>query len=91
MERTTLFVSINRYERSLPVINNQVYPDGQGIVHFNIGDAGASLYTSWKPTPAWSAFHSAVFGHGELMISNATHAYWTWHRNQDAESKVMDS
>ena len=61
------------------------------MVHFNIGDAGAGLYTSWKPTPAWSAFHSAVFGHGELRIANATSATWTWHRNQDGEKVVADS
>lgn len=54
------------------------------------GDAGAGLYTSWEPTPAWSAFHSAQFGHGEITFLNATNALWTWHRNADAEAKVMD-
>ena len=81
---------VHSYERSLPVLNNRVVAPGAGPVHFNIGDAGAGLYTSWKATPAWSAFHSAQFGHGELALLNATHAHWTWHRNADAETVVAD-
>lgn len=38
---------VHSYERTFPVNSNQVVPPGQGIVHFNIGDAGASLYTTW--------------------------------------------
>jgi hypothetical protein len=38
---------VRSYERSYPVNNNVVVPAGQGIVHFNLGDAGASLYTTW--------------------------------------------
>ena len=82
---------VHAYERSHPVANNVIQPAGKGIVHFNIGDAGASLYTSWLPTPAWSAFHSAVYGHGIFNVLNRTTALWTWHRNQDAEKVVMDS
>jgi hypothetical protein len=81
---------VHAYERSHPVVNNAVVAGGAGPVHFNIGDAGAGLYTSWKSTPAWSAFHSAQFGHGEFVIVNATHAHWTWHRNADSESTVAD-
>jgi hypothetical protein len=81
---------VHAYERSHPVVNNRVVAPGAGPVHFNVGDAGAGLYTSWKPTPAWSAFHSATFGHGELTIANATHAHWTWHRNADPEPTVAD-
>ena len=83
---------VHAYERSYPVNNNKVVPAGKGgIVHFNIGDAGAGLYTKWLTTPATSAFHSAVFGHGEFEIVNATAAVWTWHRNQDDETMVMDT
>lgn len=83
---------VHAYERSAPVNNKQVVPAGQGIVHFNVGDAGADLYTSWlSPIPAWSAYHSATFGHGEFQIANATHAQFTWHRNQDDEPVVTDS
>ncbi len=82
---------LSQYERSYPVVNNAVVAPGAGPVHFNIGDAGAGLYTSWKPTPAWSAFHSAAFGHGEFQMLNATHALWTWHRNSDGEDTIADS
>ena len=81
---------MHAYERSHPVVNNLVVAPGAGPVHFNVGDAGAGLYTSWETTPAWSAFHSATCGHGELTIANATHAHWTWHRNQDPEPTVAD-
>ena len=73
------------------MVNNKVVAPGAGPVHFNIGDAGAGLYTKWEATPAWSAFHSAQFGHGEFAIANSTHAHWTWHRNQDNEAVVADS
>lgn len=82
---------VHAYERSTPVANNVVQPNGQGIVHFNIGDGGAGLYTGWYPTPAWSAYHEATWGHGEFSMTNATHATWTWHRNQDSEPTTADS
>jgi len=84
---------VHAYERSTPVsTNGQVVPDGQGIVHFNIGDGGAALYTSWmSPQPAWSAFRQATWGHGEIHFINATTAEWTWHRNQDNEPVIDDS
>ena len=82
---------VHAYERSFVVNNKQVVADGAGMVHFNIGDAGAGLYTTWSHVTATSAFHSAVFGHGEFEIVNATHAHWTWHRNQDNEAVVADS
>lgn len=47
--------------------------------------------TSWLKTPSWSAFHSAEFGHGELVIKNATAAVWTWHRNSDREDIIADT
>ena len=80
---------VHSYERSLPVANNKV-DEKAGITHFNIGDAGASLYTSWLKTPSWSAFHKASFGHGQFAILNATHAHWTWHENSNGESQISD-
>ena len=83
---------MHAYERSYPVTNNgQVQPAGQGTVWLNIGDAGAGLYTSWLKTPAWSAYHSAEFGHGQLQLVNASAAQWTWHRNADDEKIITDS
>jgi hypothetical protein len=82
---------VHAYERSYVVNNKQVVADGAGMVHFNIGDAGAGLYTTWSHVAATSAFRSAVFGHGEFELVNATHAHWTWHRNADDEAVVADS
>jgi hypothetical protein len=82
---------VHSYERTNPVVNSKVVPAGQGIVHFNIGDGGASLYTTWlNPQPAWSAYRDATWGHGEFVFVNNTHAQWTWHRNQDNEPIVQD-
>ena len=40
--------------------------------------------------PAWSAFRSASFGHGEFELLNNTHAHFTWHENKDGEPVVSD-
>lgn len=42
------------------------------------------------PTPEWSMFREASFGHGELKIVNSTHAFWSWHRNDDDEPVRSD-
>lgn len=82
---------VHAYERSTNVNNNKVVPNGQGMVHFNIGDGGADLYTTWLTQPAWSAFRQATWGHGEFQIMNSTAAVWTWNRNEDNANKVTDS
>lgn len=41
--------------------------------------------------PEWSLFREASFGHAELEVVNATHAHWTWHRNDDDEAVVADA
>jgi hypothetical protein len=83
---------VHAYERSFPVNNNKVVAPGPGgMTHFNIGDGGASLYTSWiSPIPAWSAVHSATWGHGEWTVLNATHSLWTWHQNSNPEPVISD-
>jgi hypothetical protein len=77
-------------ERTCPVNNNQCDPIN-GITHFNVGDAGASLYTTWLETKPWSVFRNATFGHGQMQIFNATTAMWTWHQNSNSESQISDS
>ena len=82
---------VHAYQRSLPVVNGKVMPDGQGIVHVTSGDGGASLYTKWvSPTPAWSAVNRAEYGHSEITFMNETHAHHTWRRNADNEPVVAD-
>ena len=43
-----------------------------------------------NPQPEWSVFREASFGHGELKIVNSTHAFWSWHRNDDDEPVRSD-
>lgn len=44
-----------------------------------------------NPQPAISVFREASFGHGQLEVVNATHAQWTWHRNDDDKPIASDS
>lgn len=37
-----------------------------------------------------SAYREPSFGHGMLELQNATHATWTWNRNQDGAQQVAD-
>lgn len=49
-----------------------------------------SIHRYIKPHPEWSVFREASFGHGELKIVNSTHAFWSWHRNDDDEQVRSD-
>jgi len=81
---------VHAYERSTPVDDNKVVADGEGMVHFNTGDGGASLYTKWITIPDTSAYHSAEFGYSKFTIVNASHAHFEWLRNVDDEKVVTD-
>ncbi|KAK9164264.1 hypothetical protein Syun_005166 [Stephania yunnanensis] len=78
------------------VSNGQCTPayDKSGPVYITIGDGGnvegiANRFT--EPQPSYSAYREASFGHAMLEIKNRTHAYYTWHRNQDSEPVVGDT
>uniref|UniRef100_A0A0D3HIB6 Purple acid phosphatase n=1 Tax=Oryza barthii TaxID=65489 RepID=A0A0D3HIB6_9ORYZ len=82
---------VHAYERFARVYGGK--EDPCGAVHVTIGDGGnreglAGSYVD--PQPAASAFREASFGHGRLEVVNATHALWTWHRNDDDEAVVAD-
>jgi len=82
---------VHAYERTHPVYNNVTTPGA--TTYITIGDGGnrEGPASTWFPTPSWSAFHQATFGHGRLEFFNASHASWEWHRNPDDESVVSDS
>ena len=84
---------VHAYERSKPVNAYKVVPAGPGsIVHFNVGDAGAGLYTTWNtPQPEWSSFRNASWGHGRWVVLNATHSEVAWHMNDGAATDAQDS
>ncbi|KAJ6966668.1 purple acid phosphatase 18 [Populus alba x Populus x berolinensis] len=82
---------VHAYERTERVNKGKLDPCG--AVHITIGDGGnrEGLASKYKnPQPAWSVFREASFGHGELKLANSTHAYWSWHRNDDDESVRSD-
>ncbi|KAK4757220.1 hypothetical protein SAY87_007347 [Trapa incisa] len=43
-----------------------------------------------EPQPQYSAFREASFGHAIFDIKNRTHAYYSWHRNQDGYAVEAD-
>ncbi|RID63107.1 hypothetical protein BRARA_E02133 [Brassica rapa] len=82
---------VHAYERTKRVNNGRSDPCGP--VHITIGDGGnrEGLARKYKdPSPEWSVFREASFGHGELQMVNSTHAHWTWHRNDDDEPTKSD-
>ncbi|KAK7337222.1 hypothetical protein VNO77_17785 [Canavalia gladiata] len=83
---------VHAYERFTRVYKDKA--DNCGPIHITIGDGGnreglASRYIN--PKPEISIFREASFGHGLLQVVNASHARWTWHRNDDFEAVVADS
>lgn len=82
---------VHAYERTTRVFNGQ--SDPYGIIHITIGAGGnheGLANTFLDPKPDWSLYREASFGHGLLQVVNATHAHWTWHRNQDNETITAD-
>ncbi|OQU78718.1 probable purple acid phosphatase 20 isoform X2 [Sorghum bicolor] len=82
---------VHAYERFKRVYAGKEDPCAP--VYVTIGDGGnreglADKYID--PQPAISVFREASFGHGRLEVVNATHALWTWHRNDDDEPVVAD-
>ncbi|KAL6519227.1 hypothetical protein OROGR_018547 [Orobanche gracilis] len=94
---------VHAYERServsniaYNVVNGICTPvrDQSAPVYITIGDGGnlEGLATSMtEPQPKYSAFREASFGHGTFEIKNRTHAYYSWHRNQDGFAVKSDS
>lgn len=82
---------VHAYERSKRVYQGKSNPCG--AVHITIGDGGnqEGLANKYKnPVPEWSVFREASFGHGELKMVNSSHAFWSWHRNDDDEPVRSD-
>ncbi|KAA8536065.1 hypothetical protein F0562_028543 [Nyssa sinensis] len=94
---------VHAYERSerisniaYNIVNGLCAPvnDQSAPVYITIGDGGnieglANNLT--EPQPKYSAFHEASFGHAIFDIKNRTHAYYSWHRNQDGYAAEADS
>ncbi|CAA0818840.1 Probable purple acid phosphatase 20 [Striga hermonthica] len=82
---------VHAYERFVRVYKNMA--DKCGPVYITIGDGGnrEGLATSYIDTqPSISAFREPSFGHGQFQIANASHALWTWHRNDHDVAVASD-
>ncbi|PSR99636.1 Purple acid phosphatase [Actinidia chinensis var. chinensis] len=94
---------VHAYERServsniaYNIVNGLCTPiyDPSAPVYITIGDGGnqEGLVTEMtQPQPRYSAYREASFGHGIFDIMNRTHAYFSWHRNQDGFSVEADN
>ncbi|KAF9621906.1 hypothetical protein IFM89_029126 [Coptis chinensis] len=94
---------VHAYERServsniaYNVVNGICTPisDQSAPVYITIGDGGnlEGLATNMtEPQPKYSAYREASFGHAMFDIKNRTHAYYSWHRNQDGYAVTADS
>ncbi|CAD5174477.1 purple acid phosphatase 2-like [Musa acuminata AAA Group] len=94
---------VHAYERSYRVSNIaydivngkcEPVPDESAPVYITVGDGGnlEGLATNMtEPQPSYSAFRESSFGHAVFEIKNQTHAYYTWHRNQDGNAVAADS
>ncbi|XP_031489291.1 purple acid phosphatase 2-like [Nymphaea colorata] len=94
---------VHAYERServsniaYDVVNGKCTPvyDPSAPVYITIGDGGnieGLANNMTYPQPKYSAFREASFGHATLETKNRTHAYYSWHRNQDDVAVVADS
>ncbi|KVI08794.1 Iron/zinc purple acid phosphatase-like C-terminal domain-containing protein [Cynara cardunculus var. scolymus] len=94
---------VHSYERSERVSNIQYnitsglstpVKDPSAPVYITVGDGGniegiADSFTEHQPD--YSAFREASFGHALLEIKNQTHAFYSWHRNQDNVAVSGDS
>ncbi|KAL3825781.1 hypothetical protein ACJIZ3_021810 [Penstemon smallii] len=82
---------VHAYERF-----SRVYKDRAnecGPVYITIGDGGnREGLDMWflDPQPKLTAYREPSFGHGLFYVKNATHAVWTWHRNDDHVAVASD-
>ncbi|XP_065868055.1 purple acid phosphatase 2 [Euphorbia lathyris] len=93
---------VHAYERSerisnvaYNIVNGKCNPmvDQSAPIYITIGDGGnlEGLATDMtEPQPSYSAYREASFGHAMFDIKNRTHAYYSWHRNQDGYAVEAD-
>ncbi|KAK4478730.1 hypothetical protein RD792_014228 [Penstemon davidsonii] len=73
---------VHAYERFSRVYKERA--NECGPVYITIGDGGNREGLDMRfldPQPKLSAYREPSFGHGVFYVKNATHAVWTWHRN----------
>ncbi|KAL0333465.1 UNVERIFIED_CONTAM: Purple acid phosphatase 22 [Sesamum angustifolium] len=82
---------VHAYERFTRVYDGKA--DQCGPVHVTIGDGGNREGLAMRfqnPSPSISLYQEPSFGHARLRVVNSSHAYWSWHRNNETDSPVAD-
>lgn len=68
---------IHAYERTKPIYNYTVVPDGIVTLVVGNGGNGEGLYPNWRnPQPDWSVYRESHYGFGSMTIYNRTHLHW---------------
>lgn len=83
---------VHAYERSHPVFKGKLNPAAPRYIV--IGDAGNREGLAKKyidPQPHWSAFRRGRYGYGILKVSNATHALFEWHEDEETANHIPDA
>ncbi|XP_012569577.1 probable purple acid phosphatase 20 isoform X1 [Cicer arietinum] len=83
---------VHAYERFKRVYNDE--SDDCAPIYINIGDGGNREGLAKKyqdPQPDISMFREASFGHGTIDVVNASHALWSWHKNDNEERVASDT
>ncbi|XP_057777880.1 probable purple acid phosphatase 20 [Salvia miltiorrhiza] len=83
---------VHAYERFVRVYKDK--PNECGAMHITVGTGGNHEgLASWfmDPQPKISAFREANYGHGQFSVVNASHAVWTWHKNDDGLGVASDT
>jgi len=75
---------VHAYERTWPVYNGDVNPDGPVYVVNGHGGNNEGLQYDWYDAPSWSAYRESVFGFSTMEITNATHLHWQMIRANDS-------
>jgi len=68
---------IHAYERTAPMYNYSVAPDGMVTLVVGNGGNGEGLYPDWRqPQPVWSMHRESNYGFGSLTVYNSTDLHW---------------
>ncbi|KAJ8510192.1 hypothetical protein OPV22_000626 [Ensete ventricosum] len=83
---------VHAYERFTRAYDNKANPCGPAYI--TIGDGGnreglALQFDKHHKSASLSLFREASFGHGRLKVVNATHAHWSWHRNDEDDGSTV--
>ncbi|CAN1134141.1 Purple acid phosphatase 22 [Linum perenne] len=82
---------VHAYERFTRVYDNEA--NSCGPIYITIGTGGfeGGIESSFEnPAPILSMYRDPSFGHGRLRILDEKRAHWTWHRNDDSDSRAAD-